>query len=83
MNEILKKATEELAEDKPDIAYVRGMLDTLLAMNGGMNISDTTKPFIPPVALPVPLDEAALLDAKARAAIDYVKSLPTDDQLAA
>lgn len=33
MNAILQKAVEELAKDSPNIAYVRGMLDTLLAMN--------------------------------------------------
>jgi hypothetical protein len=38
MNTILAKAAQELAKDTPDIAYVRGMLETLLAMN------ETTSP---------------------------------------
>ena len=47
MNEIIAKAVEELKEKEPNISYVRGMLETLLAMN--------TVPMTPVMTPPKPL----------------------------
>ncbi len=71
MNEILTKATEELAKDAPNIAYVRGMLDTLLAMNG-----DQTKPIAPPVSKPT--DEGSILDAQLKAQADFLATIQNE-----
>lgn len=76
MNEILKKCIEELAKDAPSIDYVRGMLETLLSMNTTpekeifVTKSDAR---VSPVT--DPSDEAAILDAKARAAIESVQAM--------
>ena len=80
MNEVLKKCIDELAKPAPSVPYVRGMLETLLAMNGGMNISDQSKPFIPPVSMPKytpppSTDEGGILDAAAAAKLASVKNL--------
>ena len=70
MNEILRKATEELSLEKPNIAYVRGMLETLLELNGGMDVTNQTRPFVPPISIKsteVTNDEGSILDAQTRA----------------
>lgn len=46
MNAILQKATEELAKETPNIAYVRGMLETLLAMNEPTNPAPVAAPAV-------------------------------------
>lgn len=86
---ILQKCLEELKAEEPDISYVRGMLETLIAVDAGSS-SDKTNFGMPKIiSYPVPtavspnisqsktepMDEAAILDARARAAIETVKSL--------
>lgn len=69
---VLEKCLGNLNLDKPDLSYVKGMLEVLLAMQ--------EKPKTAPVVKsPVPageangVDEAAILDARAKAAIEQVK----------
>lgn len=76
MNEILNRATQELAKENPDIAYIRGMLETLLVMN----TSTVPMPSVSiPVTIPVPTkvevpanDEGAILDAQTRALLGKI-----------
>ena len=76
MNEILKKACEELAKEKPDIAYVRGMLETLLSLTEHdrkqvsipagtalVNVAGSITKMKPGDILPVGDDEAKMMDA--------------------
>lgn len=75
MNSILQKACEELAKETPNIAYVRGMLETLSEIHGANLISSngiqptqgpTGTIYTPPAPMS-PQDEAMILDAKAAA----------------
>lgn len=79
---ILQKVLEELNKEKPDISYIRGMVE-VLASN-----EEASNPQLIPISLPnqvihsnIPiestlvLDEVAILDARARAAVDIVQSL--------
>lgn len=73
---ILQKAIAELKSDKPKIDYVLGMLETLFEMQD-KTISPPVLVRIPPVAggtQPI-TDDASILDAKARAAIEQVKAM--------
>lgn len=87
MNEILAKAVEELAKDIPNIAYVRGMLETVLAMNVASphlprQLPTVDNTYATPAIniLPPAADEASMLDAKARAAIATVQSMQAQSQ---
>lgn len=86
MNEILKKCVEELAKESPRLDYIRGMLDTVLAMseppkdaylkadgNGKVHV------IVPQQELQdvMQADEASIMDAKARAAIKAVQEMGT------
>lgn len=53
MNDILSKVVEELAKENPNIDYVRGMLETVLAMNK-VTIVPTTAPSVPLATVTVP-----------------------------
>ena len=82
MIDVIRKCLEELNSESPNIDYVRGMLDTLLAMSEGPALAQKTldndskhlmdKGF--KVNLP-PLNEAQVLDAKARASLETLKAL--------
>lgn len=79
---ILNKCIEELKKDEPDLSYLRGMLETLMELQGSSARTITTtiqsndKRFagVSFVAEPV-TDEAQILDAQAKAAIENVKKL--------
>lgn len=79
MNEIIGKVVEELKKDTPDISYIRGMLETVLAMNGSLERSSAVEHRIvnPPATGSNPvapaLDDQALLEAGVASAI---KSMP-------
>lgn len=80
MNEILKKATEELAKEKPDIAYVRGMLETLLAMNTPTYLSveevqTSDRVMAEVLKASEPMDEASILDSMAKNALPTIPSI--------
>lgn len=75
---ILKKILGELQSPSPRLDYCIGMLETLIEMN------DPNKPIIEQSAKNIPRhipvvsdnkDEAALMDAKARAALKTVQEL--------
>lgn len=81
---ILSKAIEELKKDKPDLSYLRGMLETLMEMQTPAQIateklkeviSNTSvlMPFTPSTSL----NEASVLDARARQAIETIKLTET------
>lgn len=75
---ILRKCLEELGKDSPKLDYIRGMLETLIEMQGAQktvllppstyipNITYTTAPTT---------DEASILEAKARVAMDKMKDI--------
>lgn len=81
---ILQKCLDELSGDKPDLSYIRGMIEVLLAsqpqsthpktqdeinfdvLNAGTKLN---------YANSKAMDEASILDAKARAALETVKAL--------
>lgn len=78
---ILQKAITELKSPNPRMDYVLGMLETLYEMQdkpkdsiitlpGGRIINATELNLIPHNA-----DDASILDAKARAAIEQVKAM--------
>ncbi len=83
---ILNKCIEELKKDTPDLSYLRGMLETLMEMQNEPLVTKVYKDLITPTAYkttPVPatnLDEAAILDARARQAIEAIKLTETTEQ---
>ena len=75
---ILQKAITELKSDKPKIDYVLGMLETLAELTSPAPAVTASAAKIAPVAagaVPQPQDEAQMLDAKARAAVEKIKSI--------
>lgn len=76
MNEILSKCIEELTKETPSIDYVRGMLETLLSMNLPA-VSHAKAEAVPVATATVQGDEAAIMDAKARAALKTVEEMTT------
>lgn len=76
---ILTKVLEELNKDKPDISYVKGMIETLVSLEevttvGSTIIHANTIPSNRAIA-DVSLDEAAILDAQAKASLETIKAL--------
>jgi len=83
---ILKKVIEELGNETPRLDYVRGMLETLYeietipAFETYPSLHETAIKVSNKVGVPAringePNDEAAILDARARAAIESVKAM--------
>jgi hypothetical protein len=71
---ILTKCLDELGKDKPDLSYIRGMIEVLLASQP----QQTKQVFVASSAqqnTAGPVDEGSILDAKARAALETVKKL--------
>lgn len=85
---VLQKCLDNLNAENPDLSYVRGMIEVLLAMHekpkeshgkgyldGRSAMTDdviSVSPALPPEANPEP-DEASLLDARAKASLEFVK----------
>jgi len=66
---ILEKVLAELNSDAPRLDYIRGMVEVLLA-------SQPKAPSVVVKSQPVTLgDEGAMMDAKARAALETIKAL--------
>lgn len=92
MNEVIAKAVAELSKDSPNIAYVRGMLETVLAMSVSIPHLPSQLPSnqwtlpVTSVAAPTPMvgtsstSEADILDAQARAAIAKVQAMTAASQ---
>ncbi len=94
MIKILNKVLEELKKDKADLSYIRGMVETLLEMDGQQKPAPTFT-YNPPIIMPgqntpagpniypnitstaisPKIDEAAVMDAQARASLATVKAL--------
>jgi len=81
---ILKKCLTELSQETPKLDYVRGMLETLIEIQPDMAVvvkEDGTASTFPMSQIhtnKVPQDEASLLDAKARAALETIKAMNTE-----
>lgn len=74
---ILEKCLIELNKEEIDASYIRGMIETLLAMQekpSGILISGGT-PTSSYVATPIVTDDASILDARAKASIAIVKAM--------
>ena len=72
---ILTKCIEQLKSDKPDLSYVRGMLETLVEMQdtSPAKVSNPLAHAVPAPNKPsVVADEASILDAQAKAAMGKV-----------
>ena len=73
---ILEKCLAELNKDEVDSSYIKGMLETLLAMQEPM--VKMKQPFSPEQKASRPeamKDDAAILDQHARASIETIKAL--------
>lgn len=81
MNPIIQKCLDELSKDSPKIDYVRGMLETVLAMTPTNTIMFPAPKAARPAAPAEVIDEAAALDAQVRAAIEAVKKLNNEPPL--
>ncbi len=80
---ILQKVLDNLNLEKPDLSYIKGMVEVLLAMNE----NKTPPPPIVSVKIPAsrgatpvavgeaPIDEGAMLDSMAAAQINNVKKI--------
>ncbi len=78
---ILNKCIEELKKEAPDLSYLRGMLETLMEMqtvSAEKNYTEHIKPYVTIKSTQVPainLDVAAILDAKAKMALETIKTM--------
>ena len=78
---ILEKCLNELNKDEVDFSYIKGMLEVLLAMQPPMGVPFGKTADSKPANVgsnpttPAPLDEAAILDATARASLETIKRL--------
>lgn len=75
---ILEKCLAELGKETPRLDYMRGMLEVLLASQTNAPAVTVKLPQgnITPVAVGgTQSDEASILDARAKAAIDRVKAI--------
>lgn len=79
IQQILEKCLAELSNESPRLDYVRGMLEVLLASQPAGSSNGRTAVFgtasVSPILTPATTDEAAILDAKARASLEAVKKL--------
>ncbi len=83
MKRTLQKVLDELKKDKPDISYVRGMLEVLVedetivtAPSFPSSASITSPSAVMPVLATVKLDgDAGVLDSMAHASIERVKAI--------
>lgn len=88
MNNLLQKCVEELKAEKPDLSYIRGILETLIETNLPKESSVATAfssfPKTGTSNTPTSLnelkqqDEASLLDAKAKAMIANIPPQPQE-----
>lgn len=75
MNNLLQKCVDELKAEKPDLSYIRGIIETLIEANLPMKslVSTTIKfPDAGVVIPPQPIDEVSVLEASTKAMIDRI-----------
>ncbi len=76
---ILTKILGELNQKQPRLDYVRGMLETLLELEGSSVVEHSPVKRVVASSNPaLPDDEAAILDAHARAKLASIKALSQD-----
>lgn len=86
MNNLLQKCVEELKAEKPDLSYIRGILETLIEIDGNETSSkeNYVKNILPYASTEKQVeyfhkqDEASLLDAQARAMIANIQPQPQE-----
>lgn len=86
---ILKKVLEELEKENPRLDYIRGMVETLVEMQGPSHAVPSSLAVVTPGFGPgdggsTPssgADEAAILDGQARAAIERVKAIAAESNV--
>lgn len=74
MQKIIKKVLDELSNEKPDLSYMRGLLEgivveeipTYLYSNGSITHSNPLPSIVSPIT---PMDEGAMLDSIAKNAL--------------
>ncbi len=80
---LIRKAVEELEKDNPDLSYLRGMLESLVEED--VDFFEIGRAYGIEEAHPATSfindkgkmdDEAAILDAQARTAIETMRNLP-------
>lgn len=78
---ILNKILEELNKESPKLDYIRGMVEVLLASEQPRSlVVDLPKSFSDTGILnPKITSDQEILDARARAAIETVKSMSTEE----
>lgn len=77
---LLQKVIDELLKDKPDLSYIRGIVETMIESLPEVEHIHDDKSFVPvfpKVITPTPTDEASILDAQARLAIEKMKAFNT------
>lgn len=79
---ILQKALDELGKESPDISYVKGMLETIIELQDKATNADQLNAQLRIKSAQATttqsnehVDEGALLDARAKAAIESVRKL--------
>lgn len=71
---VLTKCLENLQTEVPDLSYIRGMLEVLLAAQPQKATAGVLTP-VTPLAVEVPTNEGVILDGIAKAGIDKIKQL--------
>lgn len=72
---ILKKCLTELDKESPRLDYIRGMLEVLLVTEKPIIVPSVVVKSVPMAEGVQPFNQASILDAKARAAIESVKAM--------
>ncbi len=74
---IIKKAVEELEKDQPDLSYLRGMLESLV--DDSPVVTSTAPVTLQATQQNDTVDEVAILDAKAKAALKTIQSITPNE----
>ena len=72
-NKILQKCLDALNADKPDISYIKGMIETLLALSEGDKVQ--VKDPVPLAGGPKVVAPPEAIDMAARASIETIKAM--------
>ena len=80
---LLQKVIDELLKDKPDLSYIRGIVETMLESLPDENkidpiiksLCDGIKPIFPLSEVTSSHDEGSMLDTQAKAMMDKMKPI--------
>ena len=85
MKKTIKKVLDELAKDKPDLSYIRGMLEVLMdedepkpIMGGIVNMPAPMIRKLPDSINTQNVDEGAMLDTRARESLKTIKEIANE-----